>query len=169
MLAEGITQSATVKGSNQGSSGVQRPAEPVAVPVTAEISAVSAEVPVRESSTTTKEAAFVAISSNVPRDGNTSRHAVQESENFKEGSPEGKEKARQEARELEAKIKSVSNTQVQFGVEVAEGKEDNDLNFKVVDKRTGKTLREFPPESLSKVKSGVSESNGVGLLLNQAV
>jgi uncharacterized FlaG/YvyC family protein len=77
------------------------------------------------------------------------------------------ETALQFAEDVEKHLNKFGDTQVQFSVKITEDTAHG-INFQVVDKESGKVLREFPPESLRELKTSVSIQNGVGLLLDSA-
>ena len=71
------------------------------------------------------------------------------------------------AKSFEDLINKISPTQVKFGVSVS-AEVGKAINFRVVEKESGKVVREFPPESLREMKTMADRNGGNGLLINQA-
>lgn len=78
-----------------------------------------------------------------------------------------KQSAEETAQSFEDLINAISPTQVRFGVSVASKGEA--INFQVVDKKSGKVVREFPPESLHRTKNLVEANGAARLFLNHTV
>jgi len=57
-----------------------------------------------------------------------------------------------------------SQTSVQFGVSASD--DGSGIKFKVVDKKTGEILREFPREDIQKIYDAASKKSGSGILID---
>jgi len=71
------------------------------------------------------------------------------------------------SRSLEG-ILNESNTEVQFGV-ITEREGSNRINFKIVDKKTGEVVREFPSEEVVKMADKALKDSRQGILINSEV
>ena len=67
---------------------------------------------------------------------------------------------------LEQALNTVAGTKVSFGVEKVTQGDSGDINFRVVDKDTGETVREFPPESLYSFEKALANNSETGLLVD---
>lgn len=68
------------------------------------------------------------------------------------------EQAKSEAKELEKLLNNPADTEIKFNVKLVtagggeEGGHVTDFRFQVIDKDTGKVVRQFPPEDINGVK-----------------
>ena len=69
------------------------------------------------------------------------------------------------SKRLEQALNNVAGTKVSFGVETV-AQDTGDINFRVVDKDTGETVREFPPESLYSFEKALASESSTGLLVD---
>lgn len=76
-----------------------------------------------------------------------------------------KEHAEKLAKELEEEINNQKGTQVEF--QVSEG--EYTFNFAVVEKETGKIVREFPPKELMMMAKRARESLAQGVMVDESV
>lgn len=70
------------------------------------------------------------------------------------------------SKRLEQALNNVAGTKVSFGVETVAQEDTGDINFRVVDKDTGETVREFPPESLYSFEKALASDSSTGLLVD---
>lgn len=78
------------------------------------------------------------------------------------------EEARDIAKSLEKYLNEVHGTKVKFNVSLAHD-EANAFSFQVVEKKTGRVVRQFPPEDVMGVAQGVGVSVGQGVLVDDSV
>lgn len=84
----------------------------------------------------------------------------------KEAKPEiSLEKGEKLAEKLEQAINQVHGTEVKFRV-MSQAEEGTVVNFAVIDKETGKVLREFPPESVKALAEGSNLEDGQGIFVD---
>jgi uncharacterized FlaG/YvyC family protein len=85
-----------------------------------------------------------------------------------------KEEAKEAAADLEKALNKVGNTEIQFNVSlvVAGGADESkskvtDFKFQVVEKKTGKIIRQFPPDDINGIKQRAQQNSPkAGLFLN---
>ncbi len=74
-----------------------------------------------------------------------------------EAKPLKREQAEKVASEVEAALNRNNQTVVQFNVSLVAGDgEENSFKFQVVDRKTGKVIRQFPPEDILNVQERLS-------------
>lgn len=118
---------------------------------------------IKSNSAAAPVAADIALSS-----GNQTPSQSQETAPVLESSPSkdspklSAEQAKKEAKELEALLNRPSDTEIKFNVKLisTNGSEEQasvtDFKFQVVEKGTGKVVRQFPPEDMNGVKERAS-------------
>lgn len=83
---------------------------------------------------------------------------VQESKRSEKSPELSEEQAKQEAKELEALLNKPADTEIKFNVKListsdsGEKSRVTDFKFQVVEKDTGKVVRQFPPEDINGMK-----------------
>ncbi len=82
--------------------------------------------------------------------------------------PLTREEAERIVRDLEEILKDVSPTALKFEVSQEEN-DDSAFSFKVIDRETGKVIRQFPPDEALSVLMKLDSKNGAGLILNESV
>ena len=122
----------------------------------------------------------VAISSSNVSSSKISNEAVNISEALKNKSSSSDKSSKvsqemdtEQLKQLASKFEkalSNSNVEVKFGASPTDSLDSSfsyrDVNFQVVDKDTGKIVRQFPPDSLSKLAETASFDSGIGLLID---
>lgn len=71
------------------------------------------------------------------------------------------------SRSLEG-VLNESNTEVQFSV-MTEREGSNKINFKIIDKKTGEVVREFPSDEVVKMADKALKDSRQGILVNSEV
>jgi len=99
------------------------------------------------------------VQSNVtPQSANSPKESerVSDSQDSEKASKLSKEEAEKEAKDLEQLLNKPAETEIKFNVSlVGTGEKSSvtDFKFQVVDKETGKIIRQFPPEDINGVKA----------------
>lgn len=93
---------------------------------------------------------------------------VQASKDAREKTKLSREDAEKLAEDLERQINTPTDTVIRFRVAApADSADKSNFRFQVVDRDTGKVLRQFPPEDISGIKERIRDK-GLGVLVDSA-